>query len=286
MARLYGVTMALQHQEIDVLQLGRPGVICCHRIGDVIVDPGPEASCAQVVDALAGEEPRAILLTHIHLDHAAATGALLERWPGTEVWVHELGVAHLVDPSRLIASATRIYGDQMDRLWGRIVPVPQERLRVLRGGETLDGFRVAYTPGHAKHHVSYLHEETGIAFVGDVAGVRLEDVLLPPTPPPDIDLELWQSSLDAIEGWGPSALALTHFGTFADVDAHLARLREGIEVFGRLSRERDPGRFEEGASAWLKVSTDPDAVDRVLAEFPLAGQYVGLERYWAVRAGA
>ena len=123
--------------------------------------------------ALGDEQPRALLLTHIHLDHAAATGALVRRWPELEVYVHERGAPHLIDPSKLLASAERLYGDQMERLWGEIVPVPEANVRPLSGGETVLGMRVAYTPGHASHHVCYLHEETGTAFVGDVAAVRI-----------------------------------------------------------------------------------------------------------------
>ena len=131
---------------IDVLHLGRPHVICCWEVDGVLVDPGPESSHENLVAALGGEEPRAILLTHIHLDHAAATGALVRRWPGVEVYVHERGAPHLIDPSRLLASAERLYGDQMQRLWGEIVPVPEANVTSLSGGETVHGMRVAYTP--------------------------------------------------------------------------------------------------------------------------------------------
>ena len=126
-----------------------------------------------MLEALGDEQPRAILLTHIHLDHAAATGALVRRWPELEVYVHERGAPHLIDPSKLLASAERLYGDQMQRLWGEIVPVPEANVKVLSGGETVLGMRVAYTPGHASHHVCYLHEESGTAFVGDVAACRI-----------------------------------------------------------------------------------------------------------------
>jgi glyoxylase-like metal-dependent hydrolase (beta-lactamase superfamily II) len=195
-------------REIDVRHLGRERVICCFALDGVIVDPGPESSHRTLLEALGNEVPRAILLTHIHLDHAGATGALVRRWPHAEVWVHERGARHVVDPSKLVASATRLYGDDMARLWGEIVPVPQENLRVLAGGERVAGFHVAYTPGHASHHVSYLHEATGTAFVGDVGGVRIDGgPIVPPTPPPDIDLEAWRASLDLVAGWRPCARA-------------------------------------------------------------------------------
>ncbi|MGA8745678.1 MAG: MBL fold metallo-hydrolase, partial [Solirubrobacterales bacterium] len=169
---------------IDVMHLGRPHVIGCWEVDGVLIDPGPESSIGRVLEALDGEQPRALLLTHIHLDHAAATGALVRRWPELEVYVHERGAPHLVDPSKLLASAERLYGDQMKYLWGEILPVPAHNVNPLRGGEQLLGMRVAYTPGHASHHVSYMHDESGTAFVGDVAAVSIPgvDLIVPPTP--------------------------------------------------------------------------------------------------------
>jgi glyoxylase-like metal-dependent hydrolase (beta-lactamase superfamily II) len=143
---------------IDVEHLGRPNVIGCWEVDGALVDPGPESSLETLLAALDGERPAAIVLTHIHLDHAAATGAIVRRWPEIPVYVHELGAHHLIDPSRLLASAERLYGDAMERLWGEIVPVPEQNVRALAGGETVLGLRVAYTPGHASHHVCYLHE--------------------------------------------------------------------------------------------------------------------------------
>ena len=163
--------------------------------------------------------------------------------------MHERGAPHLVDPSKLLASAARLYGDEMERLWGEVAPVPAERVRALAGGEQLGDFRVAYTPGHASHHVAYLHEPSGRAFTGDVAGVRIaEGAVLAPTPPPDIDLQAWRTSLDTVAGWRPLSLALTHFGERRDVDAHLDALREELEraraARGRARRggllRRDP----------------------------------------------
>src|SRR3954447_25454689 len=144
---------------IDVMHLGRPHVIGCWEVDGALVDPGPESSLQTVIDAIGEEQPRAVLLTHIHLDHAAATGAMVRRWPQLEVHVHERGAPHLIDPSKLLASAGRLYGDQMEYLWGEFLAVPEENVRVLSGGESVHGMRVAYTPGHASHHVCYLHEE-------------------------------------------------------------------------------------------------------------------------------
>ncbi|HEX7610894.1 MAG TPA: MBL fold metallo-hydrolase, partial [Solirubrobacteraceae bacterium] len=214
----------------DLLHLGRPRVIGAWRVGEVIVDPGPSSCLERLLPGLDADPPRVIALTHIHLDHAGATGTLLRRFPEAEVWVHERGARHMVDPSRLIDSATRLYGAEMQRLWGEFLPVPADRVRVLEGGETLGAFRVAYTPGHASHHVSYLHQPSGFAFTGDVTGVRIgQGPILAPTPPPDIDVEAWLASLSAIEAWNPGALAVTHFGSYDRVAEHLSGVREQLE---------------------------------------------------------
>src|SRR4051794_32418068 len=146
---------------IDVMHLGRDRVICAYEIGGVIVDPGPTTCVDVLVDPLQGDIPRALLLTHIHLDHAGAAGVLCRRYPELVVYVHENGAPHLADPSKLLESASRLYGDDMDRLWGEVAAVAEERIGPLRGGEEIEGFKVAYTPGHASHHVSYLHVDTG-----------------------------------------------------------------------------------------------------------------------------
>src|SRR5215213_7478285 len=116
-------------QPIDVRHLGLERVICCWRVGDVLIDPGPEASLPDLLAALGDRRPRALLLTHIHLDHAGGTGALVRRWPDLDVYVHERGAPHLIDPSKLLASAGRLYGEgNMARLWGEVLPVPAERV--------------------------------------------------------------------------------------------------------------------------------------------------------------
>ena len=195
-------------QLIDVMHLGRPRVICASLVDDVVIDPGP-TSCLETLLAGLGEtRPRALLLTHIHLDHAGASGSLVQRWPDLEVYVHERGARHMASPDRLVESARMLYGEDMDRLWGDMLPVPEENLRVLDGDETLfDGaFEVAYTPGHASHHVSYLHSD-GVAFVGDVGGVRIDGspLTIPPSPPPDIDVEKWHASIERVAAWKPRA---------------------------------------------------------------------------------
>ena len=259
---------------IDLLHLGRPQSVACRVLhtaaGPVLVDPGPGATLATLTAGLTAEgialaDLHAILLTHIHFDHAGVTGSLLAANPSLTVHVHEIGARHLADPSRLIASATRIYGDRMDTLWGPLLPVPADRLRALRGGESLRlgdrVFAVRYTPGHAVHHVTYLDETDGTAYVGDTAGVCLPPVhlVLPVTPPPDVDLEAWRTSLDALETLAPTRLFLTHFGASENPSAHLAALRAGLDAWAARTRDllADEGTDADRADrfhAWVLAS--------------------------------
>jgi glyoxylase-like metal-dependent hydrolase (beta-lactamase superfamily II) len=271
-------------REIDVHHLGNPLVICCCELDDVIVDPGPESSHRTLVEAL-DAPPQRILLTHIHFDHAGATGALVRRWPDVEVWVHERGAPHLIDPSRLTASATRLYGDEMKRLWGEIVAVPEANLRVLSGGETIGPWRVQYTPGHASHHVSYYHEPTGTAFVGDVGGVRVEGgPIIPPTPPPDIDIELWHASLDTVATWEPERLAVTHFGTYEDVNAHIATMHEVLDRWAALAQETTRETYAAAMVAEMERAPDATAMQAFLQAMPPDTLWPGLDRYWSKKA--
>jgi glyoxylase-like metal-dependent hydrolase (beta-lactamase superfamily II) len=277
---------------IDVMHLGRPHVIGCWEVDGALVDPGPESSVQTVIDALDGEQPEALLLTHIHLDHAAATGALVRRWPELQVYVHERGAPHLIDPSKLLASAERLYGDQMGRLWGEIVPVPEANVKVLAGGETVRGMRVAYTPGHASHHVCYLHEESGTAFVGDVAACRIppSGLIMPPTPPPDIDVEIWEQSLDLVAGWSPRRLALTHFGAVEDdVPAYLETARSRLRQEAELVREMDQDDYERDLQRRIHEQMTAEglgeeSIEELLQAVPTAYQWRGLDRYWRKRA--
>ncbi|HEV7563133.1 MAG TPA: MBL fold metallo-hydrolase [Solirubrobacterales bacterium] len=278
---------------IDVEHLGRPHVIGCWEVEEgVLVDPGPESSLATVIEALGGGQPRAVLLTHIHLDHAAATGAMVQRWPDLEVYVHERGAPHLVDPSKLLASAERLYGDKLAYLWGQIVPVPEANVNVLSGGENVLGMRVAYTPGHASHHVCYLHEATGTAFVGDVAACRIppSKLVMPPTPPPDIDIELWEESIGTVESWQPERLALTHFGPIEEPAEHLAvvraRLREEAELARRLPEPEYEADLQRRITETLHGEglTDEGTIAELLQAVPTAYQWSGLDRYWRKRS--
>jgi len=238
---------------------------------------------------------RAILLTHIHLDHAGATGTLVRQNPGLRVYVHEKGAPHLVAPERLIASATRLWGDEMDRLWGEVRPVPEEALFILRGGERIAvggrDLEVAYTPGHASHHVSYYCADSGVAFVGDTAGIRRTDdgFVLPPTPPPDIDLEQWRDSLARIGRWGAGTLFVTHFGAYSPVAAHLTEMADHLELTAGLvkaSLVREGS--DEDREAWFTDELRRELRRRVneadAHAYEVAGRFDlnwrGLARYW------
>jgi glyoxylase-like metal-dependent hydrolase (beta-lactamase superfamily II) len=272
---------------IDVMHLGRPHVIGCWEVDGALVDPGPESSVGTVIEALGDERPRALLLTHIHLDHAAATGALVRRWPDLEVFVHERGAPHLIDPSKLLASAGRLYGEMMETLWGEIVPVPEENVKPLAGGETVLGMKVAYTPGHASHHVCYLHESTGTAFVGDVAAVLIPgtDLVVPPTPPPDIDIETWEDSIGIVEGWSPERLAVTHFGAIDRPAEHLAVVRERLREEAQLARELNEGTYEQRHRARVaEHAASSEAAAELIQCVPPQYQWRGLDRYWRKRA--
>lgn len=277
---------------IDVMHLGRPHVIGCWEVDGALVDPGPESSIGTVLDVLGDEQPEAVLLTHIHLDHAAATGALVRRWPDLRVYVHERGAPHLIDPSKLLASAERLYGDQMQRLWGEIVPVPEANVRILSGGETVRGMRVAYTPGHASHHVCYLHEDSGTAFVGDVAACRIppSGLIMPPTPPPDINVEVWEESLDTITSWSPQRLALTHFGAVEDdVPDYLAGVRSRLREEAGLAKEMPQDAYENDLQRRIREQMTgeglgEETIEELLQAVPTAYQWSGLDRYWRKRA--
>ena len=273
--------------------------------GVTLLDPGPTTCLDTLGRSLAAHgigiaDIETILLTHIHLDHAGATGALVAANPRMVVFVHERGAPHMIDPSRLLASATRLYGAEMDRLWGRVDPVPARNLRVLKGGEqvTVAGKRlqVAYTPGHASHHVSFLDEESRIAFVGDTAGIHVTGLqyVMPAAPPPDIDLEAWTESARAIIAWQPRTLLLTHFGPTDRVATHFQELMERIEEMNRHVRALLARELSDEAREEAFVAEVGRALRRELPETdarkyanggPARYTYQGLARYWRKKLG-
>lgn len=291
----------------DLMHMGRARVIATAVIqtagGVALVDPGP-SSCLETLRAsLAGAgiaiaDVRALLLTHIHLDHAGATGSLLRENPDITVYVHERGAPHMIDPSKLLASAERLYGDRMDELWGPFLPVPEANVRILGGGERIEAadrtFEVAYTPGHAWHHVSFLERASGIAFVGDVAGVRTGRTLfvMPPTPPPDIDVEVWLESIELVRRWEPATLLVTHFGTHEEPTAHLDAMVEHLNRMKEMARtvieaggggDEQAARFGDAMRLYLERHLPPDEAAGYGAAAPIGMCWLGLARYWRKR---
>ncbi len=269
--------------------------------GVTLVDPGPTSCLAALEQGLgqrdiALKDVRTLLLTHIHLDHAGATGSIVARVPGIRVFVHDVGAPHLVDPAKLLASATHLYGDRMDALWGPFLPVPAERVHPLKGGERIGAggrLRVEYTPGHAKHHVSYLDEESGVAYVGDTGGVCVgRDYLIAPTPPPDIDLDSWQNSLDLIDAWQADVLFLTHFGPTGPAHERLRLMRTRLTETAELARQSfAQAETDEGRARWFVDElrrdarrsvgeTDAKAIETAV---PFDQIWQGLARYWRKR---
>ncbi len=294
---------------IDLQFQGRPGVIATAVIpvggGVVLVDPGPSSCLPQLEAGLAAlghglAEVRGLLLTHIHLDHAGVAGTLAQRLPGLPVYVHDTGARHLASPEKLLASATRLYGADMDRLWGEFLAVPTVSLRPLHGGETMDvagrRFEVAYTPGHAVHHVSYLDGVDGTAYVGDTAGIRLRPgYVLPATPPPDINLDDWEQSLQRIEAWQPARLYLTHFGEGDAPPAHLAMYRGSLarcaeRVRSSLLEGTDDDQRIAAWEAWLRAdiraALPEEAASAAEVAAPFRQLWLGLARYWRKREAA
>ena len=281
-----GITFA------DLQFQGLPRIIAIGMLqgpdGIALVDPGPSTTLPVLRRELAAlgasvQDISALLVTHIHLDHSGVAGTLVRENPRIKVYVHQVGAPHLVDPSKLVASAGRLYGDAMERLWGEVAPVAASAIVPLSGGERIAvggrDWDVAYTPGHASHHVSFFSADTGIAFVGDTAGVRVTPggFVLPPTPPPDIDIALWMASLSAIERWHPQSLVLTHFGPSASVSAHIAELREHLQLMERVAREAMAGVSEDGREAWFIEQIQRDMRRRMseadLRAYEMAGRF-------------
>jgi glyoxylase-like metal-dependent hydrolase (beta-lactamase superfamily II) len=267
------------------MHLGNDRVIAAHELpGGLIVDPGP-TTCAETLLTGLVEEPRALLLTHIHLDHAGASGVLARRFPELRVYVHEIGAPHLADPAKLLRSAERLYGDDMERLWGEVAPVPSDRITAIEGGERVERLETAYTPGHASHHVAYFDPTEGDAYVGDVAGVRIppSELTVPPTPPPDIDLEAWEGSLQRIAKWGPARLRITHFGAIEEVDDQLEAIRGVLARSAERSREGQRERFIDSLEQEFRERATPDVAERARQAAPPDQSWQGLERYWRKR---
>ena len=279
---------------IDLQHLGRSRVIASYLLaGDepALVDCGPTTCLGALEEGLAGqglavEDLRHLLLTHIHLDHAGAAGALVRRNPGLRVHVSEIGAPHLVDPSRLEASARRLYADDFDRLWGELVPVPEENVQVV-GGEVL-GLEAWPTPGHASHHVSYLLED-GTCYSGDVTGVVIAPsaLIAPVCPPPDVDLEAWDRSLDSIAERKSERLCLPHFGVVEGPAGHIERTRQRLRAWAERVRDgASEDEFVRAAERELEEAADRETAAAYTQAGPIWQSYAGLVRYFAKKGEA
>lgn len=242
--------------DLWLLDLGfqdTPGVVGAYLIkgrhGHTLVETGPGSTIPALETAIraAGahlEDVTQLAITHIHLDHAGACGTLLRRLPDARMFVHPMGAPHMIEPTRLLTSARRIYGDAMDRLWGSFDAVPADRVVVLQDGDEIDcgdrTLRALHTPGHATHHVAFVDEVARTAFTGDVAGVRLGhgSYVRPPTPPPDVDVEGWHCSADRLRSLNLRAVDLTHFGRRSDVASHLDSLSYNLDAWVGWSARR------------------------------------------------
>jgi glyoxylase-like metal-dependent hydrolase (beta-lactamase superfamily II) len=296
------------HHPIELNWLGHPRSIAANLMlaGEqkFLIDPGPASTLATLKAELAAHgvgvaDLNAILLTHIHLDHAGATGSLVRQNPRIKVYVHAKGAPHMADPSKLLSSASRLYGGKMEAMYGEFLPVPASNLQIINGGETLqfgaEELRVLYTPGHASHHVTYFDPAEGVAFVGDTAGICVEGnpFVLPATPPPDINLELWNASLDAIAALRPSGLFLTHFGLSTDPSRHIesyrACLRRWSEWVGTLlSTTHDEAQamkaFSDAVYAEATRALPVEVAEHYVFNGALNLSWMGLARYHRKRA--
>jgi glyoxylase-like metal-dependent hydrolase (beta-lactamase superfamily II) len=296
--------MKIEIIDLDFMDTGRV-IASFLLLGDdgasaALVETGP-TSCLERLTAglkdrgVSPEDVGQVYLTHIHLDHAGASGHLSGLLPNATFYVHEVGYPHLVDPSKLVKSATRIYGERMEELWGEAYPVPEDRIVVLKDGEeteTAGGVLVAHdTPGHAYHHLAYLEPDSAALFTGDVAGIRLpgQSYIRPPTPPPEIDVEAWIQSINYMRRIGPASLWPTHFGSYEDVGLHLSELEQRLQdwlLFVEGQMDADAEREEISDQLKAKGDAEMLAEGSDIAEserYSLAGAYNmltdGLMRY-------
>jgi glyoxylase-like metal-dependent hydrolase (beta-lactamase superfamily II) len=302
------MTLAAGLDYVDLHFLGVPEIIATAVLhgtsGVALIDPGPSTTLDSLTASLARmsisiADVRQILLTHIHLDHAGVTGTLVRQNPAIEVFVHERGAPHMIDPSKLLASAGRLYGLDMDRLWGDFLPVAPDRIRALKGEERISAggrnLAVAYTPGHASHHVTYFDPSTRVAFVGDTAGIRRQgrDHVMPPTPPPDIDLDAWRISEDRILSWDPDTLFLTHFGPIHGARVHFQDMTERLALWSRIVRrlladasldeDQRLAAFMSEALLELKRKVGATEAEQYNRAGRLDYSWQGLSRYWKKR---
>jgi glyoxylase-like metal-dependent hydrolase (beta-lactamase superfamily II) len=283
---------------LDLDHLGLAGAIACYVLAapePTLVDPGPttvlETLRAGLVRlGIGAHDLRHVLLTHVHLDHAGSVGHVVEAFPRATVYLHQDGAPHLVDPTRLVASTRRTFGEAHDRLWGETRAVPSHRIRAWRSGEPgpWKGLRPVPTPGHISHHLAYLDERDGTLLSGDSMGIVLGDgaPTHPPTPPPAVDLRAWDRTLDVIQEIDPERFGATHFGLHGDVQARVAQLRHALDDLEQRVRsamatgdEGDALRYEVETRARLTGTWKREEIDRYFDMFPAANDWAGVQFY-------
>jgi glyoxylase-like metal-dependent hydrolase (beta-lactamase superfamily II) len=266
---------------IDLRYDSRPRTVGAWLCGDVLIDCGPGSGLETLIEGLGDRPPRALLLTHVHLDHAGAAGALVARWPELPVYVHPRGAPHLADPSRLVSSARRVFGERLEELLGEVLPVPEGNLHTIEDGGLIEGLRCAWTPGHASHHVAFLEQDSGVAFCGDLAGVRLDsDVVVPPTPPPEVDLLAWRESLGRLAQWRPQALALAHYGPIEAPGEHLEAMGEALDRHERWAAQGEQA-FLAQLDSYLRERLPGAAVENYMFVALAGPSAAGLARWLA-----
>lgn len=277
-------------EPLDLLHLGAERVIGVYLLetddGLALYDCGPTTCLARLKDRLHARgvrlsDVRHLLLSHVHLDHAGAAGVLVREHPALQVHVSPVGEPHVVDPARLERSARRLYGDAFDALWGELAPVPPENVHAV--GDRVLGLDCFPSPGHASHHVVYVDGE-GTAYCGDAAGVRIQPhtLVLPPTPPPEVDLDAWHTTLDELERRAPERLALIHFGVATDPIRHVQELRRRLDEWAALVGS---GASEEAFAEAVRSELAPDdgTLEEYVRPMPLGQSYAGLKRFWETR---
>jgi glyoxylase-like metal-dependent hydrolase (beta-lactamase superfamily II) len=270
-----------------------------------LIETGPASTMDTLLNGVqaAGvplEALRQILVTHIHLDHSGGAGVLSRRLPWTRVYVHPVGAPHLADPSKLLASASRLYGDQMESLWGTIMPIASEQLVVVNDGDEIQipgsTLRVFETVGHVRHHHAYLDTKSGLLFTGDIGGVRMPGVryVRPPTTPPELDIDAWRASIARLRALDATGLCLIHFGLFrGNLAWHWDDLEQRLVAWGELVREQLAKGADENAilrqlksqaaSEFATLGVDPSTYDAVISYESLVAGYV---RYWKKQSGS
>ena len=291
---------------LDLNFLGIPNAIAAYLIphahGAVLIECGPGSTLEALTSSLRaqGLTPKDItdvLVSHIHLDHAGAAGWFARQ--GARVHVHHVGAPHLLNPEKLLRSASRIYGDMMDQLWGEFLPVPEKQISILHDNDEIEieglVFRALDTPGHAYHHMAYLFDD--ICFTGDVGGVRMRRRspgpahLRIPTPPPEFHIEKWRESIFRLAKEKFSFIAPTHFGIFDDPERHLAAVKSGLDAIESWMENimpKDPtiDELEQGIASWEKERAIADGVDIAALESyekasPAWMSAEGIRRYWS-----